>query len=52
LKLTHPYSKGGQLAARGPHVASQSIFSGPREAFRKSSTLKFVKNCVRLYFYN
>jgi len=29
LALGH--DKGGQIAARGPHVARHSVFSGPRK---------------------
>jgi len=35
------YGGGGQLAARGPHVACQSGFGGPRKHSEKSSNFKF-----------
>jgi len=33
------YTRGGQLAARGPHVACQSIFSGPQKHLKHSRKL-------------
>ena len=35
------YGGGGQLAARGPHVACQSGFGGPQKHSEKSSNFKF-----------
>jgi len=50
------YSRGGQLAARGPHVARHIVFSGPREHSEKilksaiSSSLVLGLTCQRLVF--
>jgi len=40
------YGRGGQLAARGPHVARHSIFSGPR---KHSGNIFRCEFCVSLH---
>ena len=46
LKTFVIYSRGGQLAARGPHVARRSVFSGPRKHSEKIFKLKISSNLV------
>ena len=40
------YSRGGQLAARGPHVTHRSVFSGPRTHSEKIFKSKIFSNLV------
>jgi len=40
---------GGQLAARGPHVARQSVLVAHDSVQEKSSNLKIFGKCVRLH---
>jgi len=55
-ELSIPYARGGQLAARGPHVARHIVFSGLRELSEKilkseiPSSLVLRLTCQRLAF--
>ena len=45
------YTRGGQIAARGPNITRHSVFSDPQKHSGKSSNLKFHPTSHSKYWY-